>query len=121
MAVKEQVSPGSKASVSPAKPERRIPWGKIGRYTAVVFVVSVTLAPLYWSIAISVKSDLELNVSPPTLFPYTFSLANYASDLALSGFTRDLLNSTRPPTASPPSPPYCPCSLASCAPMPWRE
>ncbi len=94
MAVKEQMSPGSKASVSPAKPERRIPWGKIGRYTAVVFVVSVTLAPLYWSIAISVKSDLELNVSPPTLFPHTFSWENYASDLALSTFTRDLLNST---------------------------
>jgi len=94
MAVKEQVYPDAKAGVKPAQPGRRIPWGKIGRYTAVVLVVFVALAPLYWSIATSVKSGIELNVSPPTLFPHTFSLENYQSDLALSTFTRDLLNST---------------------------
>jgi len=94
MAVKEQVYPDAKAGAKPAQPGRRIPWGKIGRYTAVVLVVFVALAPLYWSIATSVKSGIELNVSPPTLFPHTFSLENYQNDLSLSTFTRDLLNST---------------------------
>ena len=94
MTVKEQVFPDAKARESTAKPGKGIPWGKIGRYTAVVLVVFVALAPLYWSIATSVKSGIELNASPPTLFPHTFSWENYLSDLALSTFTRDLLNST---------------------------
>ena len=94
MTVKEQVFPDAKARASTAEPRKGIPWGKIGRYTAVVLVVFVALAPLYWSIATSVKSGIELNTSPPTLFPRTFSWENYLSDLALSTFTRDLLNST---------------------------
>jgi len=94
MTVKEQVSPDAKARASTAEPRKGIPWGKIGRYTAVVLVVFVALAPLYWSIATSVKSRIELNASPPTLFPHSFSWENYASDLALSTFTRDLLNTT---------------------------
>ena len=94
MAVKEQVSPGAKVSAGTAKPRRGIPWGKIGRYAAVVLIVFVALAPLYWSIATAVKSGLELNASPPTLFPHSFSLENFASDFALSTFTHDLLNST---------------------------
>jgi ABC-type glycerol-3-phosphate transport system permease component len=94
MTVKEQVFPDAKARASTAEPRKGIPWGSIGRYTAVVLVVFVALAPLYWSIATSVKSGIELNASPPTLFPHTFSWENYLSDLALSTFTRDLLNST---------------------------
>jgi len=94
MTVKEQVSPDAKARASTAEPRKGIPWGKIGRYTAVVLVVFVALAPLYWSIATSVKSGIELNASPPTLFPHSFSWENYLSDLALSTFTRDLLNTT---------------------------
>src|SRR5436309_8320807 len=94
MAVKEQVSAGARASASTAKRGEGFPWGKVGRYTAVVLIVFVCLAPLYWSIATALKSGLELNQSPPTLFPHSFSLENYASDLALSTFTRDLINST---------------------------
>jgi trehalose/maltose transport system permease protein len=66
----------------------------VGRYTAVVVIVFICLAPLYWSIATAVKSGIELNASPPTLFPHSFSLENFQSDLALSTFTHDLLNST---------------------------
>ena len=94
MAVKEQVSAGARANERTAKSGRGFPWGKVGRYTAVVLIVFICLAPLYWSIATAVKSGLELNSSPPTLFPHTFSLENFQSDFALSTFTHDLLNST---------------------------
>ncbi len=94
MAVKEQVFPDAKARASTAEPGKGIAWGSIGRYAAVVLVVFVALAPLYWSIATSVKSGIELNATPPTLFPHTFSWENYQSDLALSTFRRDLINST---------------------------
>jgi ABC-type glycerol-3-phosphate transport system permease component len=93
MAVKGQVYPGAKARARTAEPGKGIEWRKVGRYAAVVFVVFVSLAPLYWTFATSVKSGVELNVSPPTLVPHTFSLENYATDLGLSTFTRDLLNS----------------------------
>jgi len=94
MAVKEQVSAGARASASTAKRGEGFPWGKVGRYTAVVLIVFVCFAPLYWSIATAVKSGLELNASPPTLFPHSFSLENFATDFALSAFTHDLINST---------------------------
>ncbi len=93
MAVKNQVLSGAKARASTAEPGKGIQWRKVGRYTAVAFVVFVSLAPLYWTVVTSVKSGLELNVSPPTLFPHSFSLENFISDLSLSTFTRDLLNS----------------------------
>ncbi len=93
MAVKEQVYPGAKARARTAEPGKGIEWRKVGRYAAVVFVVFVSLAPLYWTFATSVKSGVELNVSPPTLVPHSFSFENYATDFGLSVFTRDLLNS----------------------------
>ncbi|MGZ3627211.1 MAG: carbohydrate ABC transporter permease [Ktedonobacteraceae bacterium] len=94
MAVKEQVTAGARASTRTADTGRGFPWGSVGRYTAVVLVVFIALAPLYWSIATSVKSGLELNASPPTLFPHSFSLENFATDFGLTTFTHDLLNST---------------------------
>lgn len=93
MAVKNQVLSGAKARASTAEPGKGIQWGKVGRYTAVVFVVFVSLAPLYWTVVTSVKNGIELNVSPPTLFPHSFSLENFITDLSLTTFTRDLLNS----------------------------
>jgi multiple sugar transport system permease protein len=93
MAVKEQVIPGAKVGTGTAKSGNGIPWGKVIRYAGVVFVVFLAIAPLYWTFATSVKSGTELNASPPTLFPQTFSLGNYQSDLSLSFFIRDLINS----------------------------
>jgi len=93
MAVKEQVFPGAQARARTAEPGKGIQWGKIVRYFGVAFVVFVALAPLYWTLVTSVKSGLELNASPPTIFPRSFSLENYITDLSLSTFTRDLLNS----------------------------
>ena len=94
MAVKEEVSASVRANARTSESGRKFPWGSVGRYTAVVLVVFIALAPLYWSIATSVKSGLELNASPPTLFPHSFSLENFVDDLTLSTFTHDLLNST---------------------------
>jgi ABC-type glycerol-3-phosphate transport system permease component len=93
MAVKEQVFPGAKARARTAEPGKGIQWGKVGRYAAVALVVFVSLAPLYWTFATSVKSGIELNVSPPTLVPHSFSFENYATDFSLSTFSRDLINS----------------------------
>ncbi|HLZ60843.1 MAG TPA: carbohydrate ABC transporter permease [Ktedonosporobacter sp.] len=93
MAVTERVSPGIRAKAGNAEPGKGIQWGKVGRYLAVAFVVFVSLAPLYWTVVTSVKSGLELNASPPTLFPHSFSFENFLSDLSLSTFTHDLLNS----------------------------
>ena len=94
MAVKEEVSANVRVNARTSDSRRKFPWGSVGRYTAVVLVVFIALAPLYWSIATSVKSGLELNATPPTLFPHSFSLENFISDLTLSTFTHDLLNST---------------------------
>ena len=94
MAIKEQVFPGAQAQTDTAEPKKGIEWGKIGRYTAVAVVVFISLAPLYWTIITSLKSGIELNVSPPTLYPHSISFENFISDLSLSTFTRDLLNST---------------------------
>jgi multiple sugar transport system permease protein len=94
MAVKEQVSAGARVSTRTAKSRGRFPWGSVGRYTAVALIVFVALAPLYWSVATAVKSGLELNASPPTLFPHSFSLDSFKEDFAVSAFTHDLINST---------------------------
>src|SRR5437588_114421 len=74
MAVKEQVSAGARASTRTADSRGGFPWGNVGRYTAVVLVVFIALAPLYWSVATAVKSGLELNASPPTLFPHSSAI-----------------------------------------------
>jgi multiple sugar transport system permease protein len=94
MAVKEQAIPKAQVKVGVAESKRGFSWGKVVRYIGVVLVVLIAIGPLYWTFATSVKSGVELNASPPTLIPHTFSLENYISDLSVSIFTRDLLNST---------------------------
>ena len=74
MAVKNQVLTGAQAKERTTEPGKGIQWGKVGRYTAVAFVVFVSLAPLYWIVVTSVKNGIELNASPPTIFPHSFSL-----------------------------------------------
>jgi ABC-type glycerol-3-phosphate transport system permease component len=93
MAVQGQTVPQARTQAQIEEPKQRVTWQQVVRYIGVVLVVFVSLAPLYWTIVTSVKGGLELNVTPPTLFPHSFSLENYATDLSLSSFTRDLLNS----------------------------
>ncbi len=101
MATQEQVAPiavaKERAHAAPKKAKQKIKWGEIGRYAAVVLVVLFSLAPFYWTIVTSVKGDLELNASPPTLIPHTLTLDNYIIDLTSPGsafFREDLRNST---------------------------
>ena len=51
----EQVSAGARVSEHTAKSGRGFPWGSVGRYTAVVVIVFIALAPLYWSIATALE------------------------------------------------------------------
>jgi len=66
--------------------KRKWNWGNLGRYLAVVLVVLMALAPLYWTFATSVKNGIEINASPPTLFPHTFDFGNYTQVLTNSTF-----------------------------------
>jgi ABC-type glycerol-3-phosphate transport system permease component len=57
-------------------------------------IVLISLGPLYWTLATSVKSGLELDFSPPTVVPHTFTLANYITDLTQTPtFIHGLINS----------------------------
>lgn len=98
MAIQEQAAvtaPKKQTAAEAAEAARRNRerWGSIGRYIAVVIVVGVALAPLYWTFLTSVKSGIEINASPPTLFPHTFDLTNYTQVAQSSFFLLDLRNS----------------------------
>lgn len=68
--------------------------GSVARYVAVVVIVFISLAPLYWTFTTSIKNGLEVTASPPTLFPHSFDLSNYAQVLLSSPFfLLDLRNS----------------------------
>ena len=77
-------------------PKRRANWGGIGRYIALAVVLVIALGPFYWTAITSIKIDSEINASPPTLAPQSFTTKNY-SQAFLSvqpAFAKDLLNST---------------------------
>ncbi|GHO82103.1 carbohydrate ABC transporter permease [Dictyobacter formicarum] len=89
MAVAEQV--GSKEHVQQAHAriaakKRMETVGKVVRYVAVVIIVFISLAPLYWTFATSVKNGIEINQSPPTIFPHQFDFNNYVQVLTNSTF-----------------------------------
>ena len=60
-----------------AQEQRQFQWSIVWRYLAVVLIVLISLAPLYWTFTTSIKSGLEVTASPPTLFPQSFILDNY--------------------------------------------
>lgn len=89
MAVAEQV--GSKEHIAQARAriaaKKRVETtGKVARYIAVVIIVFISLAPLYWTFATSVKNGIEINQSPPTIFPHQFDFSNYVQVLTNSTF-----------------------------------
>jgi ABC-type glycerol-3-phosphate transport system permease component len=96
MAKQVLVTPSVQARVDTKAPERQINWGGIGRYIALIVVLIIALGPFYWTAITSIKVDAEINTSPPTLFPQSFTTNNY-SQAFLSvqpAFAKDLLNST---------------------------
>lgn len=92
--------PGQIASSVQAKAipntKLNVNWGAIGRYVALVVVLFVALAPFYWTAITSIKVDSEINASPPTLVPHSFTGNNYSQALlsVQPAFAKDLLNST---------------------------
>lgn len=96
MAIRDQVVPSAQTRVADTVPKRKTNYGAVGRYIAVAVVLFIALAPFYWTAITSIKVDAEINTSPPTLFPQSFTTNNY-SQAFLSiqpAFAKDLLNST---------------------------
>jgi multiple sugar transport system permease protein len=95
MATQEQVVAPARAKVTyKSRTRQRETWGKVGRYVAVVLVVFIALAPLYWTFVTSIKNGIEINASPPTLWPQSFVLDNYKAIFTESAyFLPDLKNS----------------------------
>jgi multiple sugar transport system permease protein len=88
------VSVEQKRSTETARNKRQtVRAGQIGRYLAVVVVVFLSLAPLYWTFITSVKNGVELFASPPTLFPQSFDLSNYVQVFNSPFFLPTLRNS----------------------------
>src|ERR1700687_5254853 len=72
---------------------QRWQWGTFWRYVAVVAIVFIALAPLYWTFVTSIKNGTEVTASPPTLIPQSFVLDNYVQVMSSSFFLSDLRNS----------------------------
>jgi multiple sugar transport system permease protein len=96
MAVQEQTVPSARARAAETTPRRRVNWGTIGRYIAVIVVLVIALGPFYWTAITSIKVDAEINTSPPTLIPHSFTTQSYINALSSvqPAFAKDLLNST---------------------------
>lgn len=95
MAVQEQVAPVARAEAG-SQERRPFEWGTVGRYVAVAVVLIFALFPFYWTLITSIKQDVEINSSPPTLIPHTFTFNNYINAFlsVQPAFAKDLLNST---------------------------
>lgn len=96
MAKQALAVPSAKTRVGTTTPKRRTSWGIVGRYIALVFVLIIALGPFYWTAITSIKVDSEINTSPPTLFPHSFTTNNYTQAFlsVQPAFAKDLLNST---------------------------
>lgn len=91
-----QAVPSARVQRTNTTPRQKTNWGAIGRYIAVALVLFIALAPFYWTAITSIKVDSEINASPPTLLPHSFTLGNYGQAFlsVQPAFAKDLLNST---------------------------
>src|SRR6202140_4057181 len=96
MAIRDQVLPSAQTQVADTAPKRKIKYGIIGYYIAVALVLVIALGPFYWTAITSIKVDSEINQSPPTLFPQSFTTKSYTQAFLIvqPAFAKDLLNST---------------------------
>ena len=60
-----------------AAPRRRFGWGKAARYAAILLALLWSLAPVYWMLATSFKTEIEATRVNPTLVPVSPTFANY--------------------------------------------
>lgn len=96
MAKQALAVPSVPTRMNTTTPRRQVNWGGIGRYIALIVVLVVALGPFYWTAITSIKVDGEINASPPTLFPQSFTTKNYTQAFlsVQPAFAKDLLNST---------------------------
>jgi ABC-type glycerol-3-phosphate transport system permease component len=97
MAERELVAPVARTSVATeSESKRKISWESVGRYVALVVVLFIALGPFYWTAITSIKVDSEINSSPPTLIPHSFTTQSYTNAFlsVQPAFAKDLLNST---------------------------
>ncbi len=62
-------------------------------YASVFAVAVFVLLPIYWLVASSFKTPVNIGSSPPQYFPDPISLANYSSAFVHYGFGRYFINS----------------------------
>ena len=60
-----------------APPGRRFGWGRAVQYLAILLALVWSLAPVYWMLATSFKTEIEATRVSPTLVPVSPTLANY--------------------------------------------
>ncbi len=68
-------------------------WPEILRWTGLLAVGLIVLAPFLWSLSTSLKPRADVLKMPPEFVPWPFTLENYQGILT-AGFPRYLLNST---------------------------
>ncbi len=61
-------------------------------YAALIIFAILILLPLYWILVSSFKTEAEIGLTPPTLFPTTFTFNAYSEVWASLEFPRSFLN-----------------------------
>ncbi len=77
----------------PRAPALRRAAGRAGLDLAMVAIALVVLFPLLFALSTSLKTDVEVNQYPPSLWPHTIDLGNYVAALQQAPLARFLLNS----------------------------
>ena len=66
---------------------------KLVRYVLLILALAFTLAPVYWMLTISLKSEVDQFASPPPWFAFTPTLDHYYDAFVTRGFGQYLLTS----------------------------
>lgn len=91
----ESASPGRPGGPILTARERRVrrAWDHIAVRIFLVGMSLLFLVPLYWMIATSLKSNPELGVSPPTIFPHSWQWSNFVDAFRTIPFANYFKNS----------------------------
>lgn len=61
----------------PRRPRKRIPWGKIAAWTAMVIFLLITLFPFYWMLRTALSSNNALATDPSSLLPLGLNVGGF--------------------------------------------